>query len=317
MSYVQGRIYPMRKYYFAASLLILFVSIAISGCLDKYEPDFYENDNDKDFVKDPQDPDDDNDGIPDLWEIQYFLNPNDSSDKHLDQDKDGVDNKNEYDTSTDPTNPLDFSYENDTDTDDDGIPNWWEIKYGTNQYEADGMEDYDWDYYVNKAEFEIGGNPISHTKPIRYEFESILAEITEIDWFEYEIGIGHVQIRIKILDRNEEIRDLFDETKRILSTDEVWIEDYWDIIPRGLEIGEIVELDLRGMKNHHFGFTSWELLGIKIYGNLFHAITAVIITNMIIIAGTIIGVMIKNKSIKKERVIRMKVLKKCNKKNEE
>jgi outer membrane protein assembly factor BamB len=57
------------------------------------------------------DPDTDNDGMPDIWEIQYGLNPNDPTDALNDPDHDGLNNLMEYMLNT---NPLD------KDTDGDG-----------------------------------------------------------------------------------------------------------------------------------------------------------------------------------------------------
>jgi hypothetical protein len=48
-------------------------------------------------------PDDDQDGMPDLWEIQYGLNPKDAADAGLDLDGDGTTNLEEYQNGTDPT----------------------------------------------------------------------------------------------------------------------------------------------------------------------------------------------------------------------
>jgi len=60
-------------------------------------------DTDKDGSGDNADSDDDNDGIPDAWEIRYGLNPLDPSDATGDIDKDGVINRDEYMLNTDPT----------------------------------------------------------------------------------------------------------------------------------------------------------------------------------------------------------------------
>jgi hypothetical protein len=48
-------------------------------------------------------PDSDGDGIPDLWETQYDLDPNDPSDAQLDSDGDSLTNFEEYLINTDPT----------------------------------------------------------------------------------------------------------------------------------------------------------------------------------------------------------------------
>ncbi len=49
--------------------------------------------------------DTDSDGMPDLWEIEYGLNPADPSDASLDCDSDGLSDLAELNMGTDPTNP--------------------------------------------------------------------------------------------------------------------------------------------------------------------------------------------------------------------
>jgi hypothetical protein len=106
---------------------------ADSGSAYVYTPEFFDADNDGvpddidncpdvsnhdqldvdlDDVGDVCDDDDDNDGMPDSWEIGYWLNPIDPSDASQDADGDGLTNLDEYNLGTDP---------HDTDTDDDGI----------------------------------------------------------------------------------------------------------------------------------------------------------------------------------------------------
>lgn len=58
---------------------------------------------DLDSEGDACDDDDDNDQMPDIWELQYSLNPLDASDAALDTDGDGVNNLTEYMNSSDPT----------------------------------------------------------------------------------------------------------------------------------------------------------------------------------------------------------------------
>jgi hypothetical protein len=62
-------------------------------------------DTDKDGDGNVCDPDDDNDGMPDWWEIANFLDPlvDDADD---DPDKDGYTNLEEYIADTDPRNPM-------------------------------------------------------------------------------------------------------------------------------------------------------------------------------------------------------------------
>jgi hypothetical protein len=62
----------------------------------------YGTDFDGDGLTDDVDPDDDNDGMPDDWEITYGLNPFDPSDAALDNDADGLTNLQEYLGGTDP-----------------------------------------------------------------------------------------------------------------------------------------------------------------------------------------------------------------------
>ena len=59
-------------------------------------------DNDNDGQNDIVDSDDDNDGLPDLWEVENGLNPKDASDANQDADKDGATNKEEFEGNSDP-----------------------------------------------------------------------------------------------------------------------------------------------------------------------------------------------------------------------
>lgn len=73
--------------------------------------------------------DTDGDGLPDEWEIENGLNPNDPSDASLDSDNDGLTNIEEYNmqgTYGKSTNP------NKADTDEDGFTDKEEIDKGTN-----------------------------------------------------------------------------------------------------------------------------------------------------------------------------------------
>ncbi len=77
--------------------------------------------------------DSDGDGLPDDWEIQNGLNPNDPNDANLDNDKDGLTNREEYEsqkTFGKPTDP------NKSDTDGDGYSDKQEIDKGTNPLDS-------------------------------------------------------------------------------------------------------------------------------------------------------------------------------------
>jgi len=52
--------------------------------------------------------DSDSDGIPDVWETMFGLNPTNALDRNLDTDGDTMSNWAEYIAGTDPTNPLSF-----------------------------------------------------------------------------------------------------------------------------------------------------------------------------------------------------------------
>nr|NJM04299.1 RHS repeat protein [Desulfobacula sp.] len=65
----------------------------------------------------------DEDQLPDGWEIQYGLDPNDPGDAGLDADGDGLTNLQELESGTDPTL---------SDTDGDGFSDGDEIALGTN-----------------------------------------------------------------------------------------------------------------------------------------------------------------------------------------
>ena len=59
-------------------------------------------DADGDGIPDAQDPDDDNDGMSDLWELGTGLDPTNSADARLDDDNDGYNNLAEFNAGTDP-----------------------------------------------------------------------------------------------------------------------------------------------------------------------------------------------------------------------
>lgn len=62
-------------------------------------------DTDGDLIANFADPDDDEDGMPDEWELAYGLDPLDPADASLDSDWDGVTNLAEFQGETDPLQP--------------------------------------------------------------------------------------------------------------------------------------------------------------------------------------------------------------------
>ncbi len=77
------------------------------------------HDSDGDGTPDIDDPDDDNDGLPDSYEDSHaFLDPLNGSDAALDQDEDGLTNLQEYSAGSNPTKK---------DTDRDGLSDRYEL----------------------------------------------------------------------------------------------------------------------------------------------------------------------------------------------
>ncbi len=102
---------------------------------------------------DDWDADSDNDGMPDWWEERYGLNPFDPADAFEDLDGDGASNLEEYLAGTDPTKAS--STPGITDLDGDGLPDWWEEKYGID----DPNGDPDRDGLTNAEEYGYGTDP--------------------------------------------------------------------------------------------------------------------------------------------------------------
>jgi PKD repeat protein/uncharacterized membrane protein len=116
-----------------------------------FEVDIIEmfSDFDNDNLPDDIDLDDDNDGLPDIWEKKYGLTITDPSDANIDTDDDDLNNLEEYLHQTDPTNP---------DTDGEGLLDGEEIKiYHTNASNPDT----DGDSYNDKID-AYPNNPNKH-----------------------------------------------------------------------------------------------------------------------------------------------------------
>ncbi|MGA1866317.1 MAG: Ig-like domain-containing protein [Thermoplasmatota archaeon] len=100
-----------------------------------------------------EDIDTDGDGIPDIYELKYgFLSPSDNTDAAEDEDRDGLNNLQEYQKGTEPDNP---------DTDADGIPDGKEVEWGMDPtWASDAQGDLDGDDYTNLEEYEKGSDPL-------------------------------------------------------------------------------------------------------------------------------------------------------------
>ncbi|MDY7033871.1 MAG: hypothetical protein SVY10_18405, partial [Thermodesulfobacteriota bacterium] len=103
--------------------------------------------------------DSDEDGMPDWWEEQNGLNP-EEDDANVDTDDDSLDNLEEYQYGTHPNNP---------DTDNDSLPDGWEVNYGLdpndNSGENGGQGDFDNDGWTNYEEYINFYDPTVDTSP--------------------------------------------------------------------------------------------------------------------------------------------------------
>jgi hypothetical protein len=97
--------------------------------------------------------DTDGDGLPNWWETKYGLNPQDASDAEIDSDFDGLSNLQEYLAGTKPSGT------GSTDSDLDGMPDGWEVRYGTNPIVNDANGNLDSDTLTNIQEYQRGTDP--------------------------------------------------------------------------------------------------------------------------------------------------------------
>ncbi len=97
--------------------------------------------------------DSDGDGLPDEWEIQNGLDPQNASDAIEDLDNDGLTNLEEHAAQTDPNN---------ADSDYDGMPDGWEVDHALNPNNAaDAGLDADNDGVTNLNEYLSASDIVS------------------------------------------------------------------------------------------------------------------------------------------------------------
>ncbi len=152
----------------------------------------------------------DDDGMPNGWEDQYGLDPQDPADAELDLDSDGLSNRQEYEMNTDPGNNdsdadglTDGVEVNDLgtsatseDTDLDGLPDGFEFYNDLDPKDpGDASLDADKDGVTNDAEYQMGTDPRdAQSFPVlqKYFLESFEQGLPS-DWFNTGADVSWVE----------------------------------------------------------------------------------------------------------------------------
>lgn len=127
--------------------------ILVAGIPDSDGDGLSNSDETNVYGTNPNDPDTDDDGMPDGWEVDNGFNPL-VNDANGDADGDGLTNVGEYQHDTNPHNP---------DTDGDGLPDGWEVNYQFDPTDPNGVNgangDPDNDQFTNLQEYLNGTDP--------------------------------------------------------------------------------------------------------------------------------------------------------------
>lgn len=120
-SWFQSPITPIEKRNAGIYFKDTFISVGEAGTI--YQSGIVQEiDTDGDGVADSSDTDIDGDGMSNIWEESYALNPQNPADQFYDLDEDGLSNLEEFNNNTDP---------NTADTDGDGVNDGDEVAAGT------------------------------------------------------------------------------------------------------------------------------------------------------------------------------------------
>ena len=244
------KVLPLRE--FALLLATMLLSVSIAGCIQAA-------DSDHDGVLDVDDTDDDNDAVPDDFEVQAGSNPLNASDVSADADSDGLTLLQEFQNGT---NPLS------ADTDADGMPDGFEVRWGFDGVDSlDGAADADDDGLTNAAEFSNGTAP----RTADTDGDGIR------DGWEVEHGFGPTNVSDAGLDPDGDFLTNLEESQWATDpfskdSDEDRMEDGWEahhgLNPRvGDDAGldpdhDSVDLDLSGAIEDDERFTN-----LREYGN--------------------------------------------------